>query len=67
DSGPVINIVDGNDIVLRRLKFDPKKNLLLSLEGKKTGGIIITNTDVSNANNDIRYGKDVSPNAVTIR
>ncbi len=67
ESGPVINVIDGSDIAIDRLKFDSAHGPLLYIDGQKSSGIFLTNTDISGVKNAVQYGEHVSPNAVTIK
>ncbi len=67
DSGAVISVSEGSNIIIDRLKYDTARTPLMYVEGPKTTGIVLTNTDVSGVKNIIRYGEHASPNAVTIK
>lgn len=67
DSGPAVTIIDGSDITINHLQFNPLQVPLMDVSGRKSSGIFLTTTDTSGMKDVIHYGENVSPGAVIIK
>jgi polygalacturonase len=66
-SGPVVSILDGEKITFDGLILGDGADPVMYVDGLKTNGIILTNTNTAKAKSVIRYGEKVSLRSVTIK
>ncbi len=66
ETGPVVDIVNCNDITFDGLKYKDGSELLFRVSGERNTGINIRNTDETKAQQKISYELGASEKAVTI-
>ena len=63
-SGPVVSLVQARNVAFLHFGFPPKMLPVLKLEGNKSSGIVLKDTDISGLKGGIEFGKDVTSDAV---
>jgi len=63
-AGPVFAIEQSRNVNLKNVSYPDGAEVFLTVEGEKTGGIVLQGVDVSRAKKWIELGKNVRPEAV---
>lgn len=63
---PMIYVENGSDIKLNGIKYISDPELLLSVNGAKSGNIKLTNTNISNAGNKVQFNHGANASMVSV-
>ena len=67
DTKPVVSIANSQNITINKLVYNNAAELLFSVKGDRTNGIIITNTNVSYATTKTEFTSGATDKALTIK
>jgi polygalacturonase len=66
-TNPIVYVENSSNIELNAIKHSSTQKLLLSINGEKSGGIILSNTDAPNSNQTVQYNHGANASMVTMK
>src|SRR5215831_8111971 len=66
-TNPMMYVENGTDIELNGFKYSPNTEILLSVNGTKSGNIKFVNTAISNINNQVEFGNGANATMVSVK
>ena len=67
ESKPVFNVENSKNLTLNGIRFNDQAELLFAINGKKSSGITVTNTDVSKAKNKTTFNSGALSSSIEIK